>query len=203
MERIWNSSKTPQTELVQSIQKFDPAALLTDTLHRIEDSQARNRDDLVSMYVSLDEPLGPSSLPLLRRAIAHADLSSWPNDEDFTFACLTLARATNASGNPEIRAMAIEKLKEAWAKADHQLARYLVIFESILNIIISTPYIDKTEDFYKWWDEAVINIEGSIPEELIEIAVSLNWGTSRAHTERVTADKVKVVWCLCRQRSCF
>lgn len=121
------------------------------------------------------------------------DLSSWSKDKDFTFACMTLVRGTNASGESEIRAVAIEKLKEAWAKSNHNNTRYIVIFESILKIFTNTPNIDQTGEIYKWWDETVRTMEGSIPEELFEIAVSLNWQTPMASQQGLLPIKSRLL----------
>lgn len=171
------SLKEPDRHLVQFIRGFDPNATLSTTLHRIANCKAWDLNGLVSIYIALGEPLDPSLVETLRQAVAHLDLSRWPEEREFAFACLTIAQCAHASNSPEVRNDVIEKLTDAWVGLASQTARYIAILNAAVAVISNSDEEDKASEFYRWWRGAIETMKGQVPEEVYEIVVSLAWRT--------------------------
>jgi len=186
------SLKESDRHLIQSIKEFDPRVILNVTLHRIADCKVWKLNDLASIYIALNEPLDPSLVEILMQVVTHLDLSRWPEERDFSVACLTLARCANASNSPEVRNMVIEKLRDAWMKIACRTAQYIAILNAVVVVVSKSGVEDKASEFYRWWRETIEGMRGPVPEGVYEIALSLSWWTPITQQQGLSNIKSKL-----------
>lgn len=178
--------------LVQSIQGFDLKATLSTTLYRIVDCKYWKCEDLLPIYFTLNEPLDPSLFEILQQAIIHMNLSCWPEDRDFAFACMTLAQCAIALNYAEAKNKVIEKFTDAWAELADQKDRYVSILNAVVIVVSNVSEENKASELYKWWRGAIEKSKNQIPEEVYEIAVSLTWGMPIIQQQGLSAIKSRL-----------
>jgi len=162
-------------QLIQLIRVFDPNISLSTTLHRIAEGKAWELNDLVSICIALSEPIDLSLVELLGKAVTHLDPSHWSEDQDFGFACLTLARCANASSSIEVRSQVLEKLRDAWLTIAGRAAQYIAIMNAVVVVVSNSGGESNASEFYGWWRETIERMQHKVPEEVYEIALSLSW----------------------------
>jgi hypothetical protein len=188
-----NACGETERQLIQFVKAFDPDGLLAATLQQIADQREWKLDGLFLLGLSLDEPLDASLGELLQRAISFLDLSHWSGDQEFTVACLVLARCANATADSTFYKEVIDKLTEAWVKLAQQPTQYSTILSAIIQTLTDGHIAEPATAFYRWWTEAIEKAQGQLPEEIAESPIWLAWQLPVKHQQGLSEVKAKLL----------